>query len=236
MVSKKKTEVKKMEVQTIKGFKLKASKINTVEDYYKIFLDFFKREPKSLYSKEHFWIMGIDNDSYSVCLYLVALGSENMVKVPMTDVFGIAVQSKATNIVVAHNHTTRKNPEPSQFDIDFTNKLSHVSQYLNINVLDHIILSALSLESRESIYYSFLVTGLMDFFKQDLSYKLVDDVKDILDKEKQDYKLDGKKDGKVEGKHEEKISIAKKLLNLNLDIETIIKATGLTESEIKSLK
>ena len=68
----------------------------------------------------------------------------------------------------------------------------------------------------------------MDFFKQDLSYKLVDDVKGILDKEKQDYKLDGKK--------EEKIAIAKKLLNLNLDIETIIQATGLTEKEIEKLK
>ena len=224
MVSKKKTEVKKMEVQTIKGFKLKASKINTVEDYYKIFLDFFKREPKSLYSKEHFWIMGIDNDSYSVCLYLVALGSENMVKVPMTDVFGIAVQSKATNIVVAHNHTTRKNPEPSQFDIDFTNKLSHVSQYLNINVLDHIILSTSSLESKKSVYYSFLVAGYMDFFKQDLSYKLVDDVKDNLENEKKDYG------------HDIKIGIAKEMLADNININIISKHTGLSKKEIEKLK
>ncbi len=228
MASKKTTEVKKMEVRTIKHFKLKSIKINTVEDYYRAFLHFFKSEHKDLYGKEHFWIMGMDNDGYSVCLYLVALGSQNIVKVPMTDVFSIAVQSKATNIVVAHNHTSRKKPEPSQFDIDFTNKLSHVSQYLNINVLDHIILSRLSLESKESIYYSFLVSGYMDFFKQDLSYKLVDDVKDVLDKEKQDYKLDGEKNKAIE--------IAKEMLSMNYDIEEIIKITKLSKKEIEKLK
>ena len=231
MASKKTTEVKKMEVSVIKNFKLKAAKINTVEDYYRAFLHFFKSEPKYLYSKEHFWIMGIDNDSYSVCLYLVALGSENMVKVPMTDVFNTAINHKATNIVVAHNHTTRKKPEPSQFDIDFTNKLSHVSQYLNINVLDHIILSTSSLESKESIYYSFLVTGLMDFFKQDTTYKLVDDVKDILEDEKKDYGDDMKN----VGKKEEKIAIAKEMLKENININLIAKITKLTEKEIKKI-
>ena len=236
MANNKKTEVKKMEVSVIKNFKLKAAKINTVEDYYKIFLHFFKSEHKDLYGKEHFWIMGMDSDGYSVCLYLVSLGSENMVKVPMTDVFNTAINHKATNIVIAHNHTTRKKPEPSQFDIDFTNKLSHVSQYLNINVLDHIILSHLSLESKESIYYSFLVAGLMDFFKQDTTYKLVDDVKDILEDEKKDYGDDMKNVGKKEGEHNKAIEIAKEMLMENEDIKTIIKYTKFTEKEINKIK
>lgn len=37
------------------------------------------------------------------------------------------------------------------------------------------------------------------------------------------------------GRHEGKIEVAKKLLELNLDIEKIITATGLTEEEIKQL-
>ena len=57
MASNKKTEVKKMEVRTIKHFKLKSIKINTVEDYYKAFLHFFKSEHKDLYGKEHFWLL-----------------------------------------------------------------------------------------------------------------------------------------------------------------------------------
>ena len=46
----------------------------------------------------------------------------------------------------------------------------------------------------------------------------------------------GKKLGKEIGKKEEKIEIAKKLLNLGVDIDTIIKATGLTKEEINSIE
>ena len=43
------------------------------------------------------------------------------------------------------------------------------------------------------------------------------------------------KDSYDTGKNEEKISIAKNLLNLNIDIPTIMKSTGLSKQEIKNL-
>ncbi len=225
MASKKKTEDnKKMLIRSVKDIKKKSIKISSVEDYYRAFIHVLKIENKDLYGKEHFWIMGMDSDGYVVCIYLVALGAENMVKLPIIDIFDTAIKHKSRNVVVAHNHTTRKKPEPSQYDIDFTNKLYHRSKYLGLNLIDHIIISRSSLESEESIYYSFFTEKYIDFFEQDITYQAVDDVKDILDKEKQDYAYDMK------------IGIAKKLLNLNLDIETIIKATGLTKKDIENLK
>ena len=225
MASKKKIEDnKKMLIRTVKDIKKKSIKISSVEDYYRAFIHVLKIENKDLYSKEHFWIMGMDSDGYVVCIYLVALGTENMVKLPIIDIFDTAVKHKSKNIVIAHNHTSRKNPEPSQYDIDFTNKFYHRSKYLGLNLIDHIIISRSSLESEESIYYSFFTEKYIDFFEQDITYQAVDDVKDILDKEKQDYAYDMK------------IGIAKKLLNLNLDIQTIIKATGLTKKDIENLK
>ncbi len=49
-------------------------------------------------------------------------------------------------------------------------------------------------------------------------------------------KNDARKEGKDEGKREEKIEIAKKLLNVGVDIEIIKSTTGLEDEEIQKLK
>ena len=46
----------------------------------------------------------------------------------------------------------------------------------------------------------------------------------------------GKAEGKAEGIKENKIEIARNMLNMNMDIKDISKATGLTKEEIASLK
>ncbi len=43
------------------------------------------------------------------------------------------------------------------------------------------------------------------------------------------------KRGRAEGKLEEKLEIAKNMLNLKIDIDTIIAATGLTKEEIEKI-
>ncbi len=48
-------------------------------------------------------------------------------------------------------------------------------------------------------------------------------------------KADGLSIGRLEGKASEKIKIAKNLLKQKVDIEIIIKCTGLTEEEIKKI-
>jgi len=61
-----------------------------------------------------------------------------------------------------------------------------------------------------------------------------------LDEMKKQAKMEGLKEGelkgKIEGKMEGKMEVAKNLLLLNVDIETISKATGLTAGELKALK
>ena len=47
---------------------------------------------------------------------------------------------------------------------------------------------------------------------------------------------DGLKDGKLQGQKEENKKIAKNLLKLNMSIEQIEEATGLTKEEIEKLK
>lgn len=49
-------------------------------------------------------------------------------------------------------------------------------------------------------------------------------------------KRDGKAEGKIEGAKEEKIQIARNMLQENASIEFIIKVTGLTKEEIEKIK
>ena len=53
---------------------------------------------------------------------------------------------------------------------------------------------------------------------------------------KRDGKAEGKAEGRIEGAKEKEIQIAKNLLKLNVKIETIIEATGLTKEEIEKIK
>jgi len=73
--------------------------------------------------------------------------------------------------------------------------------------------------------------------------KTVNESREELDKEKEDAREEGMEDGIDKGKiiggifakQEEKLEIAKNLLNMNMDMETIMKATGLTRIDIDAI-
>lgn len=68
-------------------------------------------------------------------------------------VFGVALKCNACGIIIAHNHPSG-NTKPSQSDLELTRKLSEAGKLLEINLLDHIILTA-------EAYLSFADEGLI---------------------------------------------------------------------------
>ena len=64
-----------------------------------------------------------------------------------------AIEEEATSIILSHNHPSG-NLKPSQADEDITNKIKQAAAYLDIKVLDHIIVS-------EEGYYSFADEGMI---------------------------------------------------------------------------
>jgi DNA repair protein RadC len=68
-------------------------------------------------------------------------------------VFTAALKSAASSIVLAHNHPSGA-LTPSQADINLTRKLKTAGEYLDITVVDHIILTSES-------YFSFADEGLI---------------------------------------------------------------------------
>jgi len=67
--------------------------------------------------------------------------------------FTTALKLKASSIILAHNHPSGE-LKPSQQDIKMTNNLIEGGKYLDIPVLDHLIISSHG-------YYSFGDEGLM---------------------------------------------------------------------------
>lgn len=64
-----------------------------------------------------------------------------------------ALQEGATSIVLSHNHPSG-NLQPSKADEEITRKIVEAARYLDISVLDHIIVS-------EDGYFSFADEGMM---------------------------------------------------------------------------
>ena len=64
-----------------------------------------------------------------------------------------ALEEEATSIILSHNHPSG-NLKPSKADEELTQKIKTAASYLDIKVLDHIIVS-------EDGYYSFADEGMM---------------------------------------------------------------------------
>ncbi len=69
-------------------------------------------------------------------------------------IFGVVLKSVSTAIIIAHNHPSGK-MQPSLQDKELTKKIQQAAMYLDVKVLDHIILSPYD------TYYSFADNGLL---------------------------------------------------------------------------
>lgn len=89
--------------------------------------------------EEQFWMVCLDTKNKIAGLHLVAQGNLNSAIVHPREVFKRALLNNASSIILAHNHPSG-NPEPSQQDVDLTNRLAQVGDLVGITVLDHIVL------------------------------------------------------------------------------------------------
>lgn len=90
--------------------------------------------------QEHFVVMTLDGANRLIAKRIVTIGTLNASLVHPREVFADAITDRAASIIVAHNHPSG-NPEPSQADIDITNRLKEAGKLIGINVLDHVVVT-----------------------------------------------------------------------------------------------
>lgn len=90
------------------------------------------------YTREHFYIIILNSRNWSVAE--VSVGSLNASIVHPREVFAEAIKNKAASVIFVHNHPSG-DPEPSEGDLIVTKRLVEAGKILEIEVVDHIIVT-----------------------------------------------------------------------------------------------
>ncbi|MDX1463722.1 MAG: JAB domain-containing protein, partial [Marinirhabdus sp.] len=96
---------------------------------------------------EEFWIVYLDNSNNVIQTKQLSKGGITGTLVDSRIVFKNALLFGAVAVILAHNHPSG-GLNPSQADIQLTQKLKTAGSQLDIKVLDHLIIT-------ESAYFSF---------------------------------------------------------------------------------
>ncbi|UGU16126.1 DNA repair protein [Sinomicrobium kalidii] len=190
------------------------------DDVYKVMQQVLLRENKIRRNQEHFWIVGLDNKNKILFIELISLGAVNRVMVNPPEVFRMAIYKLAVKMILIHNHPSGET-EPSQADLDLTDRMMKTGELINIEVVDHLVIS-------EDTYYSFANAGVMSQLKKTGKYE-------ILDKEKAETRKWQAEFEKEQAVKDSNLMIAKKMKDKGYDIDTIKELTGLTKWDIKKL-
>ena len=195
--------------------------IHNTDDVYDIMQRILRRENNIDREKGHLWIIGMNEVGYILYIELMALGTVRSVAVDLMNVFRVAVMKNATRVITVHNHLLDR-LLPSEVDKDITDRLIQVGRILNIQLIDHLIIT---IEN----YVAFKGLGLMEELEKNLKYLPTYQVIELIRKEEKKIaraKLALEKDKtKVARERLEKrqLTMVTTLLDKSVSIENIAK-------------
>lgn len=93
-----------------------------------------------LETKEVFFASFLNRAGQIIGLYKVSEGGCSGTVVDIKQLFMAGIHLNATGIIISHNHPSG-NPKPSASDIEITRKIKEAARFLDMNLLDHIIIT-----------------------------------------------------------------------------------------------
>lgn len=187
------------------------------KDVYSIMQQILLREDKIDQDREHFWVIGLGTKNRILFIELVSLGSIKSTLAEPMEVFSLALQKRAAKIILCHNHPS-EDLTPSAADKDITDRLIQVGIIVDVQVIDHMIIST-------KAHLSFAEIGLLAELEKSTKYVpryvLVERIQ---------------REATAIAKRNEKVSIAKQLKREGITNENIAKFTGLTLEEVDALR
>lgn len=194
--------------------------VSNPESIAAIMQQILKRENRIGRSQEHFWVVGLNNANKILFIELIALGRQNRVSTNPPDVFRMAIYKLAIKLILVHNHPSG-DLTPSGADRAFTDRILKVGEIINVDVLDHLIIS-------ETEHVSFAAEGIIAALKNSDTWRLLEGAQLEARKLKQQLELEA-----VE--RNAKLEIAKKLKATGMENAAIKKVTGLNIEDIRNL-
>lgn len=102
---------------------------------------------------EQFWIMLLNNANKVIKLEMIGVGGMAGTTADPKKIFKSALENNAASVMLCHNHPSG-NVIPSNADKQITNNIVKAGQFLEIKILDHIIIG-------NDNYFSFADEGLL---------------------------------------------------------------------------
>jgi DNA repair protein RadC len=90
---------------------------------------------------EHFKVLLLNRGNRALGILTVSTGGVSGTVADPKVIFAAAIKSNASGIILAHNHPSG-NLAASAADLDLTRKLKEAGKLLEIQVLDHIVITA----------------------------------------------------------------------------------------------
>ncbi|MDV3001954.1 MAG: hypothetical protein N5P05_003560 [Chroococcopsis gigantea SAG 12.99] len=109
--------------------------------------------------QERFGIVLLDTKNQLIGTKVISIGTANETIANPRDIFREALKQGAVKLIIGHNHPTGQ-LQPSQEDIQLTERLLQGAQYINMPLLDHLILGNGNYQSLRQI------TGLWEQYPQ----------------------------------------------------------------------
>lgn len=142
------------EIELIYKSKYKASTrpvVRESKDAYDVFKQDWDQNKIDFF--EQFKVLLLNRANRVLAIYEVSSGGITGTVADPRLIFSAALKANAVSLVLAHNHPSG-NLKPSRADEDLTQKIKQAGAYLDIKVMDHIIITSEG-------YLSFADEGLL---------------------------------------------------------------------------
>ena len=126
-------------------------RVSSSREAYELFMLYWD---ESISHTESMKVMLLNRANKVLGIATLSTGGTNGCLLDLKVVFQYVIKSNASSIILAHNHPSG-NLKPSDADISITRKVNDAAKMLDIQLLDHLILSP------EDKYYSMSDEGLM---------------------------------------------------------------------------
>lgn len=140
------------EIEIKYSIRVKPSEMDKVGTSYEAY-EILKKIYPSLEHREYFYMLCLNRNNKVLGYSLISMGGLSGTIVDVRIIFQTALKASACSIILSHNHPSG-NLTPSSADRDINNKIKEAGKFLDIPVLDHLILTPES-------YLSFADEGLM---------------------------------------------------------------------------
>lgn len=102
---------------------------------------------------EEFWVIFINQSSTIIKMENISKGGITSTTVDVRLIMKTALECFATGLILCHNHPSGE-VQPSQADINLTQRIKSAAELLNISLIDHVVMS-------NEKYYSFFSEGIL---------------------------------------------------------------------------